>query len=364
MSKFTTEVRFICEQNIGLPESADRPAVHDIVRQAYPHIFDSDLELYDPLTGKVSADSSYKDVLFPKILFHYYTREIGLETVALWKLKLNTKMREILPYYNQLYASEQIKFDPLENVRVTDKHEQQVIDDATTKNEHIDKTDDITDTTNQTVDPTTYNHGKQKQTDTFGEQNRTDNLGQQKTTDQYGNTSGSTTYGEVSSKQRDNHSTLEAFSDTPQGSLSGVTDNNYLSSARKTTVTGVGDGDVSTTSTHTDSTTAESHTDVHSTDAVTDKHKTDSYADTHERDGYVDTVTRKDNNKSILDGTKKGSYKTDYDNKTDTDYTHIKIGKEGSQSYSKMLNEFRDTFLNIDMRIIDELKDLFMLIWD
>jgi hypothetical protein len=29
-----------------------------------------------------------------------------------------------------------------------------------------------------------------------------------------------------------------------------------------------------------------------------------------------------------------------------------------------MLNEFRDTFLNIDMRIIDELKDLFMLIWD
>ena len=36
---------------------------------------------------------------------HYYTREIGLETVGLWKLKLNTKMNEIMPYFNQMYKT-------------------------------------------------------------------------------------------------------------------------------------------------------------------------------------------------------------------------------------------------------------------
>ena len=41
---------------------------------------------------------------------------------------------------------------------------------------------------------------------------------------------------------------------------------------------------------------------------------------------------------------------------------HVK-GKRGGITYSKMLEEYRKTFLNIDMQVINELKDLFMNIW-
>lgn len=38
-------------------------------------------------------------------------------------------------------------------------------------------------------------------------------------------------------------------------------------------------------------------------------------------------------------------------------------GKWGTQTYSEMLKEFRDTFLNIDMDIIKDLEPLFMGLW-
>lgn len=44
---------------------------------------------------------------------HYWMREIGAETAGLFKLYLNRTMAEIMPYYNQLYKSAQLDFDPL-----------------------------------------------------------------------------------------------------------------------------------------------------------------------------------------------------------------------------------------------------------
>ena len=45
------------------------------------------------------------------------------------------------------------------------------------------------------------------------------------------------------------------------------------------------------------------------------------------------------------------------------DYIESISGKQGSASYSKLLTEFRNTFLNIDMMVIEELSDLFMYLW-
>ena len=45
------------------------------------------------------------------------------------------------------------------------------------------------------------------------------------------------------------------------------------------------------------------------------------------------------------------------------DYTEHVSGKQGAISYSKMLEEFRQTFLNIDRMILDELNDLFFGLW-
>lgn len=111
MSKYTTEVRFICEQVSGLTESKGYDDTDDIIDAARPYIFDFDYPIFD---------DEYKPVLEHKILDHFYTREIGLETYGLWKQKLRAKMREIMPYYNKLYESELIEFNPLysEDIRL------------------------------------------------------------------------------------------------------------------------------------------------------------------------------------------------------------------------------------------------------
>lgn len=57
-------------------------------------------------------DEKYRDTLNNKIITHYWMREIGAETAGLFKLYLNRTMDEIMPYYNQLYKSAQLDFDP------------------------------------------------------------------------------------------------------------------------------------------------------------------------------------------------------------------------------------------------------------
>lgn len=113
MSKYTTEVRFICEATAGYDMSQEYSKITDVINQSWRNIFDFDFPIYD---------EEYREVLCKKILMHYYTREIGLETVALWKLKLRTKLNEIMPYYNQLYKSAMLEFNPLYDADYVKEH--------------------------------------------------------------------------------------------------------------------------------------------------------------------------------------------------------------------------------------------------
>lgn len=58
-------------------------------------------------------DEGHRLPLNKKIIDHYWYREIGTETVDMFIFMINRKMREIMPFYNQLYISTQMKFDPL-----------------------------------------------------------------------------------------------------------------------------------------------------------------------------------------------------------------------------------------------------------
>lgn len=63
-----------------------------------------------------------------KIIDHYYFHQIGSETVARFKHNFRARMREIMPYYNQLYKSQEIMDaieDPFGTVDVTETFEQQ-----------------------------------------------------------------------------------------------------------------------------------------------------------------------------------------------------------------------------------------------
>ena len=65
MSKYTTQLRFICENYAGLDESADYNAIDNIVTLACPKIFDSDI----PFFGLYGACSTFCESLTLASLF-------------------------------------------------------------------------------------------------------------------------------------------------------------------------------------------------------------------------------------------------------------------------------------------------------
>ena len=76
---------------------------------------------------------------------------------------------------------------------------------------------------------------------------------------------------------------------------------------------------------------------------------------THDVGSKVDTGKRVDDAVTVDDNLKK-------DNGSDA-HTNREYGKIGVMTYQEMVMKYRETFLNIDMMIINELKDLFMKVW-
>ncbi len=106
MSKYTTELRYICEVEAGYDESQGYNSVDEIVTKAAPKIFSFDFPIFN---------EAYRLPLEKKILKHFYTREISEETYGLWKLRLEDKMNLIMPYFNKLYDSDDLPFDPFKD---------------------------------------------------------------------------------------------------------------------------------------------------------------------------------------------------------------------------------------------------------
>lgn len=236
MSKYTTQVRFICEATAKLAESSGFNDIEDILNKSWSKIF-SDFPIFD---------EEYRSELCKKILRHYYTREICCETVGRWKLFLSDKMKNIMPYYNQLYQSELLKIQPLISVDRSVSH-------TGSGNETKTTSSNATNTNNSRTDGSTE--------------------------------------------------TWSYYSDTPQGGINGLDTNDYLTNATHNTGTDLTNSTVN---------------------GATSANET---GEGSRNDMYVDKI----------------------------------LGYEGNQS--EMLLKFRETFLNIDMMIINELKDLFFTIY-
>jgi len=80
---------------------------------------------YNGKTCKVDFD---KAAFEKKIIDHYYFRQIGQETVGRWLHYFRTRIREIMPYYVQLYEFD-AKFrnieDPLESYNLVETFKQE-----------------------------------------------------------------------------------------------------------------------------------------------------------------------------------------------------------------------------------------------
>lgn len=76
-------------------------------------------------------DENYRETLNNKILNHYYMNEIGQETPALFNHFLNTKMNEIMPYYNTLYEKQLTLINKLEsNVNLTESFTRNITNES------------------------------------------------------------------------------------------------------------------------------------------------------------------------------------------------------------------------------------------
>lgn len=234
MSKYTTELRFLISTYLN----KESPVTVSEIREDCKNAASFVLGVY-PIFNE-----EYRDTLGEKILYHFYTREIGFETAFLFLQKINEKMSLIMPYYNKLYESELLKFNPLEDANETIEHE-----------EHYESTDrsDRKDSSSTTV-----------QSDT---------------------------------------SSIQKYSDTPQGSIANLQQDRYLTNA------------------------------------------TIDSSDVNQVTGLI------------------SSSGADSQGKNDGKYTTKRSGKSGSSTFSAMLKEYRETFLNIDQMIITELEPLFMQLW-
>lgn len=113
MSKYTTQVRYICEHFAGLEHSVGYKDIEQVIENSWEQIFDFDFPVFD---------EAYRKPLCMKILKHFYTREIGEEVYSLWKLRLNDRLNVIMPYYNKLYEAWAEEFNPIFGVDITRKH--------------------------------------------------------------------------------------------------------------------------------------------------------------------------------------------------------------------------------------------------
>ena len=282
MSKYTTELRFICETLAGETESQGFNDVDEIISEAAPLIFSFDFPLFD---------EEYRTELTEKIIRHYYTREIGFETYGLFKLKLQTKLNEIMPYYNQLYDSALLTIDPLNNFKM---HKTSAGQDSDT---------------------------------TSGSSNTTTSDSSSTTTSNTGTNSSTTVNNTTTSNQTvADGEAWNKFSDTPQGAVTGLDNDSYLTNATKNTDHRIGVG----------SGTSEGSTNVMG-------NTSDSGTVAVMNSGTVAVMTS---------GSKTGT----------NSYVEDAIGFSGVNQ-SELLLKFRETFLNIDMMIIEDLEELFFQLW-
>lgn len=94
------------------PFNKEYPTVDQIIDSEYGKIFDFDF----PKLPDVEEGTTEK-----AILKAYYMREIGFETVGRFKLALNQRLNQIMPYYVKLAESEKLQGEnPLENYNLID----------------------------------------------------------------------------------------------------------------------------------------------------------------------------------------------------------------------------------------------------
>lgn len=348
----------------------------------------------------------HKQELCSKIIRHYWFYEIGSETADRFKHNLNEHLASIMPYYNQLYASELLKLEPLfdryieetegikanrgrtrgtsqrrdinslremaESIRKLSQGTSNLVGNKNMQGHETWKENRTINTTEVTDQDTTEDTTKKVEfSENVASESKevmNDQVNGDKTTD---GTSKTTTSGE------------RRYSDTPQGEVgtSGVEiDKAYLTNYTKES----GNSDTTThqeekiTNTEDKTTDTTSTKDTTSTEDTTQNVKgTNDITKTTDTTDDVSGSRDKTENTDETEDVKTTSKEHDFSNGSQSElssslsYTgenedenekrdRTNLIKGFSVAQSTLLIEYRKTFLNIDLQIINELITDFM----
>lgn len=372
---------------------------------AAPLIFDFEFPIWS---------EQYRVILESKILRHYFTREIGVETVGLWKFDLETKLNEIMPYYNELYKTTVKDYDYMTDTDITEDFKGDEQRKEYTKYDSTQNTDQsTTDTTstnedntgnvqgnssvnqsgkidvngNVTTDQTTNQTGT---VDTTGTVDSVGNITNADTTDRTGNTDNTSTVdttGKVTTSNTETNATHTAHSDFPQQPLEeGIdyatweeyTQNNRTQNGlqdttnKQVTSANQSSSDNEVSNRKQDSTNnqeSESHENSSNiadsnTNQDSESHETstNTTSSTSNEDSTGNLKSQSNSHGDLMNSVEFNSTNNLSTDKDNSHQLHRK-GANGSRSFTQLLVEYRDSLLNIDMMIINELSDLFMKIY-
>lgn len=252
-------VKSVCEALSGMnSELGDDPI--SIIQSALFSVFDFDFPI---------ASENHRQELETKILKNYYFRQICCEDVEEWKLRLSNKLNLIMPYYNELYQSKAYLVDFMDDVNYS-----------------------------RTVSEDTARTGMENTRST------------QETESSVAANSNESDINTARTKGKN----VDRFSNTPQGSLEGIENNTYLTTADIQDSTG------ETQNVGSNARNSNSETSGSST-------------------GSVDTVNTDNGKRNMVESVK---------------------GKMGTKSKAEMVMEYRRAIINIDNEIVNRLSDLFL----
>lgn len=289
---------------------------------------------------------NYRETLNKKILQHFHFREIGFETADRFNYKLGVRMNEIMPYYNKLYETELIDFDPLiteyyektnNTILNSNNYKKYIIDEV------IDKVNNFSGNEHQN---NSYINGVKETNDK--------NILQDVISTENENNNNNTTREYQGSKKnvvggRDD--TID-FYDAPQTQLLG----DYL-----TTKTVNKYEDVETTESF------NGRKDVDTTNIDKNINKIDNNKTKEDYEKVIDENKTENNIKTNINETKdniknKGENIED-SNKNESENVLTFLSGRQNISPSDLIEKYRSILLNIDMMIISNLENLFMGIY-
>lgn len=385
MAYYTVRLRDVVESetHYGSPM---KPTTKERIEMGRQKVFDFDYPLFD---------ESYRKEFETRFLRTFYMNEISEETFGLWKFKLETWLNLHMPYYNQLYRSTLLEYDPLINTdyKVTSLGKKNVKFDEkgnTVVDTTVDKTgskhfaeDKEGKTTNDGKSNTNTKNNLDSENNVKGNVNtdttntgKTDLDSNQTVTDTGVKNDNST------SNTTDNQFDRKITSDTPDSRLQITTNEDgtgvieYASGiqedkGKKTSQT--------TTSGHEDTENKRTNKQTSTTDNTeTGNSKTDATSDTTHKEnatGSSDTTVRNEENSTkntVANTTTKDGTVGNVTGGSDTnrltdevkDYIEHRVGKQGVETYPEMVMKFRKAMINVDEQILRAIrKELFMIIY-